>query len=80
MESHPDPVTVWRSSNQAQLVIAKSLLEAENIEYFPKGEGLQDFFAYGRLGTGYSPIVGAIEIQVAAEDAERALDVLADLC
>jgi len=78
-ERHPDPVTVWRSSDQALLAIAKSLLEAEGIEYFPKGEGLQDWFAYGRLGTGFSPVIGPIELQVAAEDAERASEVLADL-
>ena len=78
-ESHRDPVTVWRSGNQALLVVAKSLLEAEGIEYFPNGERLQDFFGWGRIGTGYSPIVGLIELQVASDDAERALELLADL-
>ena len=73
------PVTVLESSDPGLLAVAKSLLEDANIEYFAKGEGVQDLFAVGRFGTGFNPFVGAIELQVAAEDAEEAKTLLRDL-
>lgn len=77
--NHEAPVTVLRSGDAALLAVAKSLLEAEKIEYYAKGEGVQDLFAWGRFGTGFSPIAGPIELQVRAVDADRALEILADL-
>lgn len=73
------PVTVLESSDPGLLAVAKSLLEDANIEYFAKGEGVQDLFAVGRFGTGFNPFVGAIQLQVAAEDAEEAKTLLHDL-
>ena len=73
------PVTVLESSDPGLLAVAKSLLEDANIEYFAKGEGVQDLFAVGRFGTGFNPFVGAIQLQVAAEDAEEAKTLLRDL-
>ena len=73
------PVTVLESSDPGLLAVAKSLLEDANIEYFAKGEGVQDLFAVGRFGTGFNPFVGAIQLQVAAEDAEEAKTRLRDL-
>ena len=61
------------------LAVAKSLLDAANIPYYAKGEGVQDLFAWGRFGTGFNPVVGPVELQVAAEDAERAAKLLSDL-
>jgi hypothetical protein len=69
-------VTVLKTSNQSELMIAKSLLEGEEIDYFAKGDGLVDFVA-GRLG--FNPAIGAIEIQVRPEDEERAREVLAEM-
>jgi hypothetical protein len=71
-----EPVTVLKTSNQSELMIAKSLLEGEGIEYFAKGDGLVDFVA-GRLG--FNPVIGAIEIQVHPDDEERAREVLAEM-
>ena len=73
------PVTVLETGDQGLLAVAKSLLEHANIEYFAKGEGIQDLFAAGRFGTGFNPFVGAIQLQVAAKDAEEAKTLLRDL-
>jgi hypothetical protein len=59
--------------------MAKSLLDSEGIRYLAKGETLQDLFGVGRLGFGFSPVVGPVEIQVAQNDAEGARTVLSQL-
>ena len=77
---HPSagPTTVLESSDPALLAVAKSLLEAASIQYFAKGEGIQDLFAGGRLGS-FNPLTGPIQLQIAADDAEQAKLVLRDL-
>ncbi len=77
--NRPDePVTVLRTSDPAILGVAKSLLEDARIDFFAKGEGVQDLFAWGRIG-GFNPIVGPVQLQVAPEDAEEARAVLGEL-
>jgi hypothetical protein len=73
------PVTVLESADPAVLLVAKSLLEQADVSYFAKGEGAQDLFGAGRLGTGFNPGVGAIQLQVAADDADAARELLRDL-
>jgi hypothetical protein len=73
-----EPVTVLESGDPALLAVAKSLLEDAGIQYFAKGEGVQDLFAAGRVG-GFNPLVGPVELQVAADDAAEAKAVLLDL-
>jgi hypothetical protein len=73
------PITVLESGDPALLAVAKSLLEAASIQYFAKGEGVQDLFAGGRFGTGFNPFTGPIQLQVAADDAEQAKTLLRDL-
>ena len=53
-DTHPEPVTVFESSDTALLAVAESLLEEADIEFFAKGEGIQDLFAGGRIGTGFN--------------------------
>jgi hypothetical protein len=55
------------------------LLEGEQIEYLIRGEGLQDLFGWGRVGSGYNIIVGPAEFWVRADDAERARALLEEL-
>ncbi len=55
---------------------AKSLLDEAGIPYLARGEGIQDLFGMGRLGTGFSIIAGAVEIQVGAHRAQEAADLL----
>ncbi len=74
-----EPVTVLVSADPAKLAVAKSLLEEAGIEFFAKGEGVQDLFAWGRFGTGFNPVVGPVQVQVAGEDAEQATALLQDL-
>ncbi len=74
-----EPVTVLKSSDAATLAVAKSLLEEAKIDYYAKGEAEQDLFAWGRMGTGFNPVVGEVELQVAADEAERASDLLSKL-
>lgn len=73
------PITVLESGDPGLLAIAKSILEAAGIQYFAKGEGVQDLFAAGRFGTGFNPFTGAVELQVAAEDGDQAKALLRDL-
>lgn len=61
-------VSVFKSNNQADLLIAKSLLEDAGIEYFAKNETAVGFFAQG---------LGPIELQVRPDDVESSYEVLA---
>ncbi len=72
-------VTVLETGDPALLAVAKSLLEDAGIDFFAKGEGVQDLFGWGRFGTGFNPLIGAVKLQVAADDAEEARERLKDL-
>lgn len=72
-------VTVLVTTDMGELMIAKSLLEAEGIRYLAKGEGLQHLFGYGSIGAGYNLLVGPVQVQVAAEDAEDARALLREI-
>jgi hypothetical protein len=69
-------VTVHETGDPAFIAFAKSVLESENIRYFFKGEGIQDLFAGGRLGTGFNPVIGPVQIQVDEKDAEKVKELL----
>jgi len=69
-------VTVCEAGDSAFISFAKSILDSEGIKYFFKGEGVQDLFAGGRLGTGFNPVVGPVQIQVDQNDAEYAKQLL----
>ena len=77
-DEHPEPVTVFESSDPAVIAVAESLLEEAEIDFFAKGEGIQDLFGGGRIGR-VNPVVGPVQFQVAAEDAEEARAVLREL-
>ena len=72
----PDLVTVFRGGDEPGLSVARSLLEDAGIPYVTKSTGVQDLFGAGRAGLGYSAVTGPPEIQVRAEDASRAWEVL----
>ncbi|MGZ3605162.1 MAG: putative signal transducing protein [Thermodesulfobacteriota bacterium] len=69
-------VTVHETGDPAFIAFAKSILQSEGIKYYIKGEGLQDLFAGGRLGTGFNPVIGAAKIQVDENDVEKAKELL----
>ena len=72
-------VTVYETGDPAFIAFAKSIFQSEGIRYFVKGEGLQDLFAGGRLGSGFNPVIGPVEIQVDEKDAEKAKDLLSQI-
>jgi hypothetical protein len=72
-------VPVFATPDQGRVVLAKSLLESEQIDYMVRGEGVQDLLAWGRALTGFNPVVGPVEFLVRAEDAARAHELLRNL-
>jgi putative signal transducing protein len=79
----PDPTiqfaSVLTTGDPGVIAVAKSLLDAEAIEYLVRAEGLQDLFGWGRLGAGYNILAGPAEFVVREDDAARARELLADL-
>jgi hypothetical protein len=79
----PDPnielVAVFHSGDEGRILVAKSLLEAEGIDYLVRGDGLQDLFGYGRLAIGFSNVVGPAEFVVRKADEDRARELLSAL-
>ena len=71
-------VTVLATSDPLLMGAVKPLLEEAGIPCVVKGKGLQDLFAVGRMGTGFNPIVGPIELQVELENEENARALIAD--
>ena len=69
-------ITVYQTGDYGFLAFAKSILQSEGIPYYFKGEGLQDLDGAGRLGTGFNPLFGPVEIQVDENDAEKAREIL----
>jgi hypothetical protein len=69
-------VTVYETGDPATIAFVKSIFQSEGIKYYIKGEGLQDLFAGGRLGTGFNPVIGAAKIQVDENDVEKAKELL----
>jgi hypothetical protein len=78
-EEHPDPelVTVLEAGDPALLAFAESLLVDAEIPYAKRGEFLQGLFGLGSLGTGTDLVAGPVVIQVAKENADSALQILA---
>lgn len=72
-------VSVLKSGHQGVIAVAKSILDEAEIKYLVKGEGLQNLFGVGVMGTGFNLITGPIEIQVLPQDAETAQELLKDV-
>ncbi|MDX2206516.1 MAG: DUF2007 domain-containing protein [Gemmatimonadales bacterium] len=79
MTSQAPLVTVFAEGNSTQVIIAKLMLEANEIPFVVEGEGVQDLFGIGRLTGGNNFITGPVQIRVRAEDAERAREVLEEM-
>lgn len=71
-------VTIVESADPALLMVMKSVLDGAEIEYYAKGEQLQNLFGAGQIGIGFNPIIGPVRIQVRGEDAERSRTLLRD--
>jgi hypothetical protein len=79
----PDPsialVSVLHTGDAALIAFARSLLDAEGIEYMVRADGLQDLVGWGRVGAGYNILTGPAEFVVREDDAQRARELLQDL-
>ena len=71
--------TVFSAGDPALIALAKSLLDGEQIDYVVRGEGVQDLFGWGRVGSGFNVITGPAQFDVREEDAQRARELLRDL-
>jgi hypothetical protein len=67
-----------KSGSFYDAVKAEGLGRIRRIEYFTKGDEIQDLFGAGRLG-GLNILCGPMEFVVAAEDAPTARELLAHL-
>jgi len=72
-------VTAFQSANPALIALARSVLEAAEIPFFMKGDGLQDLFGLGRFPGTVNLVTGPVEFQVRLADAEEARALLDDL-
>ncbi len=70
--------TVLTVGSQADLAVVKSILDGESIPFLAKGEGVQNLFGMGSLGTGYNVMTGPVAVQVNSPDVEKAKAVLKD--
>jgi len=79
-KEHPDPKleTIYTTGNPALVSLVKSLLEDAEIEYFTKGNEIQDLIGIGRVG-GLNYLTGPVEFVVAGENAPAAREILAHL-
>src|ERR1700687_2158836 len=57
---------LW-TGGAGRIAVARSLLEGEEIDYFVKGDGLQDLFGLGRISGGFSFAMGPAEFWVRQE-------------
>jgi len=60
-------------------VVARSALEEAGIAFQVRGEGVQDLFAWGRMGTGFNPVTGPPTLWVEEGRLEEAKEILATL-
>jgi hypothetical protein len=76
----PDPfVTVLATGDQGLMAIAKSLLQSAEIPFMVQGEGVQELFGAGCLGTGFNLVTGPAKLLIHADDADEVRALLADL-
>ena len=80
-EPEPEPapekvelVTVFETSDRMLLMLAKSILEGEGIQYIVIGDTWQDILGLG--GTGFTPYFTPVKIQIAKEDEKDARQLL----
>lgn len=73
-----DLFPVYSPPDASLLAIAKSLLEAEEIQYWVQNEKLQDLYGFGQI-IGFNQIFGSPEIYVKQEDLDTAKELLSEL-
>ena len=74
---YDEPVAVFESGDTSVLLVAQSMLENEDIQFWLRGEGPSHLFAGG--GMGLSPTAGPYKLLVRSSDEDFAREVLKDL-
>ena len=72
-------VTVLATGDPLRMEMAKSLLDSAGLDYWVKGDGLQDLFGAGRIGSGFNFTIGPMLLQVDKDDEATARDVLSEV-
>ncbi|MCY7362305.1 MAG: hypothetical protein LH629_09605 [Ignavibacteria bacterium] len=78
-EDHESLVAVFATGNEAIVAVVKSVLDEAEIRYMAQGDGVQDLFGVGVLGTGFNPITGPVIFKVMPEDENYAKELLKDI-
>lgn len=71
-----DTVVVFETNDPAAMIVAKSLLESEEIPFVSVGDRAQDLIGVGRLFAGSNPLVGPMRIEVPREHEDAARRIL----
>jgi Putative prokaryotic signal transducing protein len=71
-------VSVLQTADEGLAALVKSILDADNIRYFVKGEGVQDLLGWGRIAGGFNYVVGPVEFLVRQDDVDRARALLTE--
>jgi len=69
-------VTVLESGDPNEIAFAEAVLSDAGIPFVKVGDALQELFALGRLGLGFSLVAGPVTLQVPEEHAEKAARIL----
>ena len=68
-------VTIYKPKDRAEYYVITGLLDSAGIEYFSLNEGVQNLIGAGEIG-GFNVAAGAIEIQVAEGDVDKAIKLI----
>ena len=71
-----DLETVLETSNPAILLVSQSLLKAEGIPSYARGEMLQELLGMGRLPSGSNNLFGPVRLEVPRDRSEEARELL----
>ena len=67
-------VTIYKPKDRSEYYVISGLLDSAGIEYFSLNEGVQNLIG-GEIG-GFNVAAGAIEIQVAEGNVEKATELI----
>ncbi|MEW6366088.1 MAG: DUF2007 domain-containing protein [Acidobacteriota bacterium] len=77
--SENELVTIWVPQDPSECAVVEGLLADAGIQFVTRNAQLQNLIGHGQVG-GLNPVVGPIEILVAAEDASCARELLEPRC
>jgi len=69
-------VTVYIPKDEADHLAIGALLHSYGIEYYSKNSGVQNLFGIGQIGGGFNLAAGPVEIQVAENNYDQAIEIV----